>query len=52
MPISVSGFARLGYRVGCLDLDDKLESAPEEVAIWLKQRRRWMKGWMQTFLLS
>lgn len=42
--------ARLGYRVGCLD-SKTLEAAPESIAVWMKQRRRWMKGWMQTLLV-
>ena len=27
------------------------ENAPETLAIWMGQRRRWMKGWMQTLLV-
>ncbi|SFV38283.1 Glycosyltransferase, catalytic subunit of cellulose synthase and poly-beta-1,6-N-acetylglucosamine synthase [Devosia crocina] len=27
------------------------EDAPELFRVWLGQRRRWMKGWMQTFLV-
>lgn len=27
------------------------EDAPENLTIWIGQRRRWMKGWMQTFLV-
>ncbi|MDV3253409.1 glycosyltransferase [Devosia sp. BK] len=27
------------------------EDAPESLTIWMGQRRRWMKGWMQTFLV-
>lgn len=42
--------ARLGYRVGCLG-SRTFEAAPEDPAIWMKQRRRWMKGWMQTLLV-
>lgn len=27
------------------------EDAPEDLNVWMGQRRRWMKGWMQTFLV-
>lgn len=27
------------------------EDAPEALNVWMGQRRRWMKGWMQTFLV-
>jgi cellulose synthase/poly-beta-1,6-N-acetylglucosamine synthase-like glycosyltransferase len=27
------------------------EDAPESLRVWIGQRRRWMKGWMQTFLV-
>lgn len=27
------------------------EDAPEDLDTWMGQRRRWMKGWMQTFLV-
>lgn len=41
--------ARLGFRVGILP-SSTLEEAPARLSAWLKQRRRWSKGWMQTFL--
>lgn len=28
-----------------------LETAPTEIPIWIKQRTRWLKGWMQTWLV-
>jgi cellulose synthase/poly-beta-1,6-N-acetylglucosamine synthase-like glycosyltransferase len=42
--------ARLGYDIECLD-STTLEQAPNHLAVWLRQRRRWMKGWIQTFLV-
>ena len=41
--------ARHGYRVGALDSTTH-EEAPARLPAWLRQRRRWFKGWMQTFL--
>jgi cellulose synthase/poly-beta-1,6-N-acetylglucosamine synthase-like glycosyltransferase len=39
---------RLGYR--CVTVDSiTLEEAPIAFGGWLKQRSRWMKGWMQTW---
>lgn len=43
-------FARLRYRTGTLD-SATLEEAPVSVDAWLRQRTRWMKGWMQTFIV-
>ncbi|MGO8738189.1 glycosyltransferase family 2 protein [Rhodoblastus sp.] len=40
-------FARLGYGVGMLAATT-FEDAPTDLAGWLGQRSRWMKGWMQT----
>jgi glycosyltransferase XagB len=42
--------ARLGYRTGTLD-SHTLEEAPLTLHAWVKQRTRWMKGWMQTALV-
>ena len=39
--------ARFGRRVGTLD-SDTYEEAPATFANWFSQRRRWLKGWMQT----
>ena len=39
--------ARFGRRVGALD-SDTYEEAPADLRIWFGQRRRWLKGWMQT----
>ncbi|MEJ1118045.1 glycosyltransferase [Phyllobacterium sp. CCNWLW109] len=46
-----SRFARHGYRIEMLSLPTA-EDAPIEVGIWLKQRTRWLKGWMQTWLVE
>jgi cellulose synthase/poly-beta-1,6-N-acetylglucosamine synthase-like glycosyltransferase len=42
--------ARFGYRSGTLDLPTR-EEAPTAFGDWLKQRTRWSKGWMQTWLV-
>lgn len=43
-------FARCGYRTGTITRPT-YEEAPRTTALWLKQRTRWLKGWMQTFLV-
>lgn len=42
--------ARQGYRVAVL-ASTTWEEAPPRFGIWLRQRTRWMKGWMQTYLV-
>lgn len=42
--------SRLRYRVGTLD-SRTYEEAPNRLAPWIRQRTRWMKGWMQTFIV-
>ncbi|MFN0262406.1 glycosyltransferase family 2 protein [Tepidamorphus sp. 3E244] len=42
--------ARLGFSVGVID-STTFEEAPAGLIAWTKQRTRWMKGWMQTFLV-
>lgn len=42
---------RHGYRAGTLQLST-LEDAPTEPHIWLGQRTRWYKGWLQTWLVT
>jgi cellulose synthase/poly-beta-1,6-N-acetylglucosamine synthase-like glycosyltransferase len=42
--------ARLGWTVKVLD-STTWEEAPAVFSIWLKQRTRWLKGWMQTYLV-
>ena len=42
--------ARQGYRTGVLG-STTWEEAPPVFGIWIKQRTRWLKGWMQTYLV-
>jgi cellulose synthase/poly-beta-1,6-N-acetylglucosamine synthase-like glycosyltransferase len=42
--------ARLGYHVSMLD-STTFEEAPARLGSWLKQRSRWLKGYMQTWLV-
>jgi len=42
--------ARLGYHTGVL-ASTTWEEAPPRFSVWLKQRTRWLKGWMQTYLV-
>jgi cellulose synthase/poly-beta-1,6-N-acetylglucosamine synthase-like glycosyltransferase len=42
--------ARMGYEVATLDAPT-YEEAPARPGAWLAQRRRWMKGWMQTLIV-
>jgi cellulose synthase/poly-beta-1,6-N-acetylglucosamine synthase-like glycosyltransferase len=42
--------ARLGWHVGVLR-STTWEEAPPCWPVWLKQRTRWLKGWMQTWLV-
>lgn len=42
--------ARLGHCVAILD-STTFEEAPTRFLIWLRQRTRWMKGYMQTILV-
>lgn len=41
---------RLGYRAEMI-VRPTLEDAPTEQRVWLGQRGRWLKGWMQTWLV-
>jgi glycosyltransferase XagB len=41
---------RLGYRAAALP-SSTYEEAPAQFIRWLKQRTRWYKGWMQTWLV-
>ena len=43
--------ARNGYRIGMI-ASRTYEEAPVRLAQWLPQRRRWLKGWMQTVLVT
>lgn len=42
--------SRLRYRTGVLP-SETLEEAPISVGAWMVQRTRWIKGWMQTFIV-
>ncbi len=42
--------AQLGYRVSMLD-STTFEEAPACMTAWFKQRSRWLKGYMQTWLV-
>ncbi len=42
--------AQLGSRVAMLD-STTFEEAPTRLDVWLKQRSRWLKGYMQTWLV-
>ncbi|MBB2969649.1 glycosyltransferase family 2 protein [Mesorhizobium sp. RMAD-H1] len=42
--------ARFGYRIGVITRGT-WEDAPENYQDWKKQRTRWLKGWMQTWLV-
>ncbi|MEM7300986.1 MAG: glycosyltransferase family 2 protein [Pseudomonadota bacterium] len=42
--------ARMGYSCGTIRLPT-YEEAPITFAVWIKQRSRWFKGWLQTWLV-
>ena len=42
--------ARLGYRAAVID-STTYEEAPARMKPWIRQRTRWFKGWMQTWLV-
>jgi cellulose synthase/poly-beta-1,6-N-acetylglucosamine synthase-like glycosyltransferase len=42
--------ARFGWRSGVID-STTYEEAPAHIGPWLRQRTRWFKGWMQTWLV-
>ncbi len=42
--------ARFGYRAAMID-STTYEEAPAQISPWLRQRTRWFKGWMQTWLV-
>src|SRR5690606_28572343 len=42
--------ARFGYRISVISRGT-IEDAPEDYPIWNRQRTRWIKGWMQTWLV-
>jgi cellulose synthase/poly-beta-1,6-N-acetylglucosamine synthase-like glycosyltransferase len=42
--------ARFGYRSGTINSTTD-EEAPARIGPWLRQRTRWFKGWVQTWLV-
>ena len=42
--------ARFGYRTAIIP-STTYEEAPARIGPWLRQRTRWFKGWMQTWLV-
>ncbi len=56
-PYNVTEDADLGIRLARSDLNVEVlasttwEEAPATFAVWMKQRTRWLKGWMQTYLV-
>jgi cellulose synthase/poly-beta-1,6-N-acetylglucosamine synthase-like glycosyltransferase len=42
--------ARLGYRAAIIS-STTYEEAPARIRPWIRQRTRWFKGWMQTWLV-
>ncbi len=42
--------SRLRYRAGTISSRTR-EEAPMSLKAWMRQRTRWMKGWMQTFIV-
>ncbi len=41
---------RLGWKTGVIT-STTYEEAPQRWSVWLPQRTRWLKGWMQTYLV-
>ena len=41
---------RLGWQTGVI-ASTTYEEAPQRWSVWLPQRTRWLKGWMQTYLV-
>lgn len=56
-PYNVTEDADLGIRLARAGLKTKIifsttyEEAPEQIGYWTRQRTRWLKGWMQTYLV-
>ncbi|MDM8335189.1 glycosyltransferase family 2 protein [Wolbachia pipientis] len=40
---------QMGYKIRIID-SETLEESPTTVFAWIKQRIRWIKGYMQTYL--
>ncbi|MEP2979914.1 MAG: glycosyltransferase family 2 protein [Lentilitoribacter sp.] len=56
-PCNVTEDADLGIRLYCEGYytgvlkRPTLETAPTDIQVWIRQRTRWLKGWMQTWLV-
>lgn len=56
-PYNVTEDADLGIRIARAGLETRLlasttwEEAPERAGVWLRQRTRWLKGWLQTYIV-
>jgi cellulose synthase/poly-beta-1,6-N-acetylglucosamine synthase-like glycosyltransferase len=56
-PFNVTEDADLGFRLARCGLRTQMlasttwEEAPARLGSWLRQRTRWLKGWMQTYLV-
>lgn len=56
-PYNVTEDADLGTRLAALGLhttmidSDTMEEAPNQIGAWIRQRSRWIKGYMQTWLV-
>lgn len=56
-PFNVTEDADLGMRLACMGYKTKainsitMEEAVESVPAWIKQRSRWIKGYMQTYIV-
>lgn len=42
--------AQMGYKTKMIDLET-LEESPIAVFVWIKHRARWVKGYMQTYIV-
>lgn len=42
---------RLGYRCDVIERQT-IEDAPNHIGVWSRQRTRWFKGWLQTWLVT
>ncbi|OLP53259.1 glycosyl transferase [Rhizobium rhizosphaerae] len=42
--------ARMGWRTGMI-APPTYEDAPTDIPVWVRQRTRWFKGWLQTWLV-
>lgn len=42
---------RAGFRIATISRPT-LEDAPSDASVWLRQRTRWIKGWIQTWIVN